>query len=272
MAAMIFSRMKKKFNALRFDPGIDQAILNNPPQLMRLGTRYGGWMFDRSRFGEESWALLCGAGEDISFDLEFQRETTAKIVIVDPTPRAIAHWSYVLSAAENEEVACDRVAGATYDLSGVNFGNCFFIPVAVWSESSTLRFWEPENPNHVSYSATNLQKTSNFIEVDALTPIDIAKNFGLDLTKLGLLKLDVEGAEGRVIDWFIDNDVLVPQILVEYDELNIPSRMSQSAIRSTHDKLISSGYDLVAKDGPSNYVYILNALTEGTRIVNGGTG
>jgi FkbM family methyltransferase len=229
--------------------------------MMRLGSRYGGWMFAPSLIEDGHWAMFCGAGEDVSFDLAFQKITGLKVVIVDPTPRAIAHWSLVQNAF-GRDGSTDRALLPGYELDGVCLEEIQFVPFAVWHSSGMLKFWEPENPAHVSHSAANLHGTSTFIEVPALTPADIAARTGNDLSKLGLLKLDIEGAEGVVLDWLLDRKVLVPQILVEFDELVKPSRKSRASVTAMANRLFSFGYELVATDGPANYVFIRRGLID----------
>ena len=85
----IYSLQEKK--KIEFSPVISKA----KGELVRLGTAYGGWYFINRKDLWNSTILSLGAGEDISFDVEFVTKYDAKIVIVDPTPRAIKHISKV---------------------------------------------------------------------------------------------------------------------------------------------------------------------------------
>src|SRR3546814_18913651 len=39
-----------------------------------------------------------------------------------------------------------------------------FMPVGLWSEDATLRFYAPRDPTHVSHSIVNLQETESYFE------------------------------------------------------------------------------------------------------------
>ena len=69
-------------------------------EVLRLGTEYGGWTIVDNPLLRNSWVVLCGAGEDISFDLALQATYQCNIVIVDPTPCAVDHFQGVLSSAQ----------------------------------------------------------------------------------------------------------------------------------------------------------------------------
>jgi hypothetical protein len=63
--------------------------------LLRLGSDYGGWTFEPSTDLQNSAIVSCGLGEDASFDIEFASRFGAKVIIVDPTPRAIRHFDEI---------------------------------------------------------------------------------------------------------------------------------------------------------------------------------
>jgi FkbM family methyltransferase len=253
---MMIDRIMRRLKKWYYSPNLERELTKAPPRVTRLGTSYGGWNFSPSLLQDGQWAMLCGAGEDVSFDLELQRETGMDVVIVDPTPRAIAHWDHVIAASESGSGLTDKVSGNPYNLTGIDFSKITYMPYAIWNEPKTIKFWEPANPKHVSYSATNLQSTNAFIEVSALDPSELAKRTGRSLETLGLLKLDIEGAEGAIIDWFLGNRILVPQLLVEFDEMTRPSRESRDSVRRMVNQLLSAGYELVLKDGPANALFV----------------
>jgi hypothetical protein len=253
---IMIKRIMRRLQRWYYSPNLERDLIKMPPRVMRLGTSYGGWNFAPSLLQSGQWAMLCGAGEDVSFDLEFQRETGMDIVIVDPTPRAIAHWNQIIAASESGSSIFDKGSGISYNLTGIDFSKIAYLPYAIWNEAKMIKFWEPANPKYVSHSATNLQSTNAFIEVGALDPVELAIRAERSLETLGLLKLDIEGAEGTVIDWFLTNGILVPQLLIEFDELNLPSRKSKDSVRRIVDQLLSAGYELVIKDGPANALFV----------------
>ena len=62
-----------------------------------LGATNCGWTFvdDGSLFG--CTIISAGLGEDGTFDVEFASKYNAKVVIVDPTPRAKEHYDGIVS-------------------------------------------------------------------------------------------------------------------------------------------------------------------------------
>src|ERR1700722_4586260 len=74
----------------KYSPNI---FVDHAPALRRLGSKYGGWTFEPSSDLQHSTIGSCGWGEDASFDVEFAAAFHARVIIVDPTPRAIAHFA-----------------------------------------------------------------------------------------------------------------------------------------------------------------------------------
>lgn len=144
---VVISKIVRRFKRWYHSPHLEGKLMKNPPALKRLGTRYGGWHYAPSLLKNGQWAMLCGAGEDVSFDLELQRSTGTAVAIVDPTPRAIAHWKEIVAAAESGGTASDKVSGTPYNLPGVDFAKVAYLPFAIWNETQTIRFWEPANPD-----------------------------------------------------------------------------------------------------------------------------
>ena len=113
-------------------------------------------------------------GEDITFDLGIIERFGCYVVAFDPTPRAIAHVA---------EHAADEPRFT-------------FRPVGLWSEDTSLRFFAPRDPAHVSHSAVNLQRTETYFEAEVRTLPTLMHELGHD--RIDLLKLDIEGAEHGV--------------------------------------------------------------------------
>ena len=197
--------------------------------------------------------MLCGAGEDISFDLECQRRFRCKLKIVDPTPRAIEHVNDVLEAARQGNSSKSYVINGvpiTYDLTDIDVEEIELVPYGVWNESTTLRFFAPKNPAHVSYSITNLQGTTEAIEMPVKTLADIESG------TIGLLKLNIEGAEIEVLMWLIESDIRPAQILVVFDELHTPNTNSSERIKNAVTGLQRIGYCLIDYDGFGSCLFV----------------
>ena len=69
--------------------------------LTRLGTQYGGWCVPNTGLGPDDVVVSAGAGEDISFDLEIVKRFGCKVLVLDPTPRAIHHFQETKKAISN---------------------------------------------------------------------------------------------------------------------------------------------------------------------------
>jgi FkbM family methyltransferase len=160
---------------------------------VRLGTEYGGWWVPESVLPQRGVAYCGGAGEDISFDLALHAAGWT-VVTCDPTPRAVDH---VLSVAPADDAFT-------------------FVPVGWWDGTETLRFYAPSDPSHVSHSVVNLQRTSDFFSAEVTRVKDVAEKLGHD--RVDLVKMDIEGAEFRVIDDLLANGPLPSLLLVEFDQ------------------------------------------------------
>lgn len=171
----------------------------------RLGSSYGGWWVPCID-GSDKVAYCLGAGEDVTFDLALE-ERGWLVRTVDPTPRAISHVESVLPSS----------------------GRMVFLPFAAWSKDEILRFYEPADQAHVSHSAINLQRTSRFIEVPALSLPSMLERAG-DL-RMDLLKLDIEGAEHEVLGSLADLSEVPPILCVEFDAVRPVTRLLRTWVR-----------------------------------------
>jgi FkbM family methyltransferase len=194
--------------------------------LIRLGTPYGGWVIPSS-LPKSDWTCYCaGVGEDVSFDLALIERYGCQVFAFDFTPRAIAYA---------EPIAVDNK-------------RFHFFPNGLWSSDTELEFWAPADPAHVSYSAMNLQRTSQSITAPVRSLSSLMGELGHD--HIDLLKMDIEGAEFEVIDSLIGNTKVRPSLVcVEFDQ-PVPARR----VRDKSRQLVAEGYDLVAIDG-WNYTF-----------------
>jgi len=232
-------------------------------KLLRLGSTYGGWTFVDTPGLRNSTVVCCGLGEDASFDVEFATRFAATVIQVDPTPRAIAHWQ-ALSKNLGSKSTTSYVHGGhqpigAYDLSDIVPGQLRLYPKALWNETKTLRFFSPPNATHVSHSIINFQNgyrsDTAAIDVEAVTIDTVLADHSI--TSLDLLKIDIEGAEIEVIQDMLKRGIFPKQLLVEYDELSVPSRKSKARIHAAHHALLSHGYRLIHIDNPCNFLYTM---------------
>jgi hypothetical protein len=69
------------------------------------------------------------------------------------------------------------------------------------------------------------------------------------------MKLDIEGAEGKVIDSALEKRIYPRRLLVEFDEMNLPSDRSKKTVEATDRLLRQAGYACRYFDGMSNFLY-----------------
>lgn len=87
---------KIKYKVLNIIYSPDLNISEHNYSLIKLGTEYGGWTFADSDNLSNSTIISCGLGEDASFDIEFASKFNSKVVMVDPTPRAVKHHNEIM--------------------------------------------------------------------------------------------------------------------------------------------------------------------------------
>lgn len=202
--------------------------------LTKVGTSYGGWVIPKTLLDTNSICYCVGCGEDISFDLGLIETFDCHVFGFDPTPRAI---TYVQEHTKTE----DRY---------------HFSDLGLWDEENTLRFFAPKNPEHVSHSALNLQKTDNYFEAKVRRLKDIMQSNGHK--KLDLLKLDIEGAEYKVLKSIIEDKLSIGILCVEYDESYNPiDKNYRERIKASINDLTTNGYQLVFA-WAGNYTFVTN--------------
>lgn len=187
-------------------------------RLEKLGSDYGGWIVPLDRIGAGTVCYCGGVGEDISFDLKLIERFGCSVFAFDPTPRAIAFVEKSSPPAE-----------------------FYFYPWGLWDVETTLKFFEPANPLHVSHSVVNLEGTDRYFEAACKPISSIAEELGH--SEIGLIKIDIEGAEFAVIRDLIGHGILPDVICVEFDQPCSPFRVRR-AVRD----LEKSGLALVAID------------------------
>lgn len=186
--------------------------------LEALGSDYGGWVVPVEWIVSGWVCYTAGVGEDTTFDEELGR-LGCEVHAIDPTPRAIAH------------------------VAAQNFGPWFTMhPVGLWDNPGQQKFFAPVDPAHVSHSIVNLQDTSEFF-VAQVTRLDVLMS-QLGHSSIDLLKLDIEGAEYRVLAAMRMAGVRPTVVCVEFDQ---PSPLHEMLLERW--RMRRYGYRLVNVDG-----------------------
>jgi FkbM family methyltransferase len=214
---------------------LTRTSIRSRPDLVCLGSSYGGWTVPADVLNGDSICYCVGCGEDISFDLELIERFGCHVWGFDPTPRAIEYVNRV--AVDNPQ----------YHFS--DFG--------IWNEDATLKFFAPQDASHVSHSLTNLQQTSEFIEVDVRRLSRVMQDHGH--TRIDLLKLDIEGAEYKVLESVVNEQLDVRVLCVEYDECYHPlDKGYRQRIAESVGQLREYGFEMVYAEGNGNYTFLRN--------------
>lgn len=225
-------------------------------RLIRLGSSYGGWWVIEDELKPGSVVISCGAGEDISFDVELANKYGCVLCMVDPTPRAITHIQEALDRLgldSRKEYANDGCQPAeSYDLSSSCSEQFELVQKAAWGDDELIDLNPPKNPSHVSYTVDVNKPRSGrdadgMLRVQACKISEIAKKYSP--SKVEIIKLDIEGAECVVIEEILFADIYPSQILVEYDMLKSASIRNVARLLGTHRLLMSKDYRLVKKEG-----------------------
>jgi FkbM family methyltransferase len=193
--------------------------------LLRLGSAYGGWWVPADALRPGRSAYCAGAGEDITFDLALLA-AGMKVTVFDPTPRAVAHFN---------------------ETAPIN-DNLRFRSVGWWDITDDVKFFAPRDPLHVSHSIVNLQSTDEFF-VAHVEPVHVLMN-ELGDESVDIIKMDIEGAEYRVIDSLLEHGPVPHVLCVEFDQPQ-PLLKTIRCIR----KLGLHGFSLQRIDG-WNYTFI----------------
>lgn len=231
--------------------------------LINLGTEYGGWTFVDDQDLKGSVIVSAGLGEDASFDVAFANRYDAKVVIVDPTPRAVAHFGEVSARfglrGSKPFNQTGKQDAASYDLSKIDASQLILVKKALWNEVGSVRFYEPKDKSHVSHSISNFQndynKDADYIDVPAVDLISLLEELGISLDKVKLVKMDIEGAEIEVVKHMLSNKFFPNQILLEIDELNFPSKVAYSRASEISAALKAHGYKVIWSDGRANFLF-----------------
>lgn len=179
--------------------------------MRRFGTYYGGWWIPRVD-PNEGIAVCVGAGLDVSFDLELLR-LGYSVYTLDPTPSSV---EYVRTTAPELTL----------------------MEVGVWDTTGELEFRQDKTyRDSWAISAPHDAGPSPGRRLPVTTLKDLFAALGSP--KVGILKLDVEGAEHVILRSLISDSLVPACICVEFDDQRL-----RRVIGTTYN-LRRYGYELL---------------------------
>jgi FkbM family methyltransferase len=193
-----------------------------------MQVRPEGYSFDRFGQGHAAWwvpsdiapgavAYCGGVGQDATFDFALAEEKGMEVHSFDPTPGSIAYM-------ERE-----------------NRGRVQFHPWGMLDRDEVMRFHAPANPSHANWFIDNLHGTEDYFEAPCFTIKTIMEKLGH--TKIELLKIDIEGSWGPVLDAMLKSGIHPRTVCVEFDS---PAPLAR--VRRITRALQSVGYVLARRD------------------------
>ena len=228
---------------LQIDP---QSLVTPLPGLTWVGSEPQGYVIPHGLLNAESLCYCVGAGEDITFDTELAEIYGCRVVVIDPTPEGLNHFRLLNEhTSRGEPLWTTRGKPFRYRITPERLALLSYLEIGVWDSAQQMRFYEPTRENYPSHSVAMFQESGRYIELPVDRLANIMKSQGH--TAIDLLKLEIEGAEYRVLDTVVEDRLDVKAILVEYDEVwhsEGKGRAHLFRIRNSTRKLLDAGYRL----------------------------
>lgn len=163
-----------------------------------FGSAQAKWTVCPTNLNKKSIVYSFGIGDDVSFELGLIKDFGLKIHAFDPTPRSL-NW----------------VKSQRFPVKFMAY------PWGIADYNGMAYFKPPLKSTHVSFRLIRRDhKSKNSLQVYTLK--SIMKKLGHN--KIDILKLDIEGAEYKVIKDIMDCKINIDQILVEvhhrFNDLN----------------------------------------------------
>lgn len=157
-----------------------------------LGSRYGGYAIQGDGLNRDSIVYSFGLGEDITFDLALMDRCGCAVYGYDPTPKAMA---WIGEQQLPKRFKFKAVGLADYD--------------------GMARFASPRIEKNVSFS---MARESSTHEGNVEMPVAcLGTLMGQNgHTRCDLLKMDIEGAEYKVLKSLVQSKLSVDQIVLEF--------------------------------------------------------
>ncbi len=227
------------------------------------GTSYGGMIIADHKSLDGSIILSAGTGEDLTFDIELINKHQCRIILIDPTPRAIDYYELITNHFGSNSTKTYTDTGyelpEVYDLRKVSHSNLKLIKYALYHEDNLdIKFFAPPIEEHVSYSITNWQSKYSrdsahiFVKTKTINSI-IAEE---SINEISLIKLDIEGAEIPVMYKMLKDKIYPNQIAIEFSDLMNKKFTKLFKFLKLFVFIIFKGYKLANFDRYPNFLFI----------------
>ncbi len=224
-----------------------QSYVRPLPDLVHLGSHLHGYHIPQRLLKLGSVCYCIGAGDDISFDIELKTTYGCNVYIFDPTPYGIDHFSKLKECVrENRRLSLNNSPENiyTYKVDVDSLSEIKYVPLGVWDRKTTLTFHDACQQSYPSYSVCFFKDSKETIQAPVDRLVNIMKQ--MNHKAIDLVKLEIEGAEYKVIETIIQDRLDIKAILVEFDEVyNSEGRGFYLRIRRCTRNIISAGYVLI---------------------------
>jgi FkbM family methyltransferase len=206
------------------------ALLRRGYTLTELGNAATGcqWIFCPTHLNAESIIYSGGVGRDITFEHGLVKNYGSRIVLFDPSPTGLE----TMALPEN------KIPAFTHH------------PVALADHCGELRFAPPKEDHEGSWFTADAQTAT--ISVPCVDLATLMARHGH--THIDLLKVDIEGAEYRVLDNLLRRKLRVRQVLVEFHHQMLPGVRRSQSVRAIL-KMVAAGYKLLDQSG-GNHTFL----------------
>ncbi len=126
--------------------------------------------------------------------------------------------------------------------------------MGLWDKEGELKFYRQNNPQYVSQSLVDNMFGDTYDMVKVTTIEEIMKTH--NHSKIDLLKLDIEGAEVKVLNNMLDNKIYPKYLCIEFD-LYLKKKDVNNETQSIVERLISEGYKILKNDN-LNITFMFN--------------